>query len=102
MLKPTGNPARKMQLQMQIDAIVKSKKNKRPKKRKKDADEEELDRFADEEVTNLRIDMLRAAVEDEDANREKLPAMSKLKLLPRVKEVLQKCVALSTSPSSEL
>lgn len=75
---------------MQIDAIVKSKKSRRPKKRKKDETEEELDRFADEEVTQLRVDMLRAAAEDDEANREKLPATSKLRLLPRVKEVLQK------------
>ena len=79
-----------MQLQMQIDAIVKSKKNRRPKKRKKDADDEELDRFADEEVSQVREDMLRAAKEDDDANIAKLPATSKLKMLPRVKEVLQK------------
>ena len=75
---------------MQIDAIVKSKKNRRPKKRKKDADEEEIDRMADEEVNQLREDMLRAAADDDEANREKLPATSKLRLLPRVKEVLQK------------
>lgn len=84
--------ARKIQLAMQIDAIAKPKKSKRPKKRKKDADEEELDRMADEEVNQLREDMLRAAAEDDEANREKLPATSKLKLLPRVKEVLQKSV----------
>ena len=82
--------ARKLQLQMQIDAIVKSKKNRRPKKRKKDADEEEIDRMADEEVNQLMEDMLRAAAEDDEANREKLHATSKLRLLPRVKEVLQK------------
>ncbi|KAI5119421.1 hypothetical protein M0805_009872 [Coniferiporia weirii] len=81
---------RRLQVQMKIDAIVKAKKNNRPKKRKKDAEEDVLDRFADEEVSQLREDMLRAAAEDDDANREKLPATSKLKLLPRVKEVLQK------------
>ncbi|THH04013.1 hypothetical protein EW145_g5836 [Phellinidium pouzarii] len=81
---------RKLQVQMKIDAIVKSRKNNRPKKRKKDAEEDVLDRFADEEVSQLREDMLRSAAEDDDANREKLPATSKLKLLPRVKDVLQK------------
>lgn len=75
---------------MKIDAIVKSHKTQRPKKRKKDAEEDVLDRFADEEVSQLREDMLRAAGEDDEANREKLPATAKLKLLPRVKEVLQK------------
>ncbi|EJD06509.1 uncharacterized protein FOMMEDRAFT_131435 [Fomitiporia mediterranea MF3/22] len=86
----TPEQRQKRQLQEQIDAIVKPKKANRPKKRKKDADEEMLDRFADEEVSQLRDDMLRAAAEDDEANREKLPATSKLKLLPRVKEVLQK------------
>lgn len=76
---------------MKIDAIVKSKK-RRPKRRKKDAEEDVLDRFADEEVSQLREEMLRAAKDDDEANREKLPATSKLKLLPRVKEVLQKYV----------
>ena len=79
---------------MKIDEIVKSKKTSRPKKRKKDQEEEVLDRFADEEVAQLREDMLRAAQEDEDANKEKLPAVSKLRMLPRVKEVLQKYVFL--------
>lgn len=79
-------------MQMRIDAIVKSKKPQRPKKRKKDAEEEVLDRFADEEVSQLREEMLRAATEDDEANRDKLPATSKLRLLPKVKEVLQKFV----------
>jgi len=78
-----------MQLQMKIDAIVKSNKPHRPKKRK-GADEDALDRFADEEVSQLREEMLKAAAEDDDANKDKLPATAKLRLLPRVKEVLQK------------
>lgn len=84
--------ARKMQLQMQIDDIVKKNKTHRPKKRK-GADEDALDRFADEEVSQLREEMLKAAAEDDDANKDKLPATAKLRLLDRVKEVLQKCVA---------
>ena len=78
---------------MKIDAIVKSKRSNRPKKRKKDAEEDVLDRFADEEVSQLREEMLRAAQEDDEANREKQPATAKLKLLARVKEVLQKWVS---------
>lgn len=77
---------------MKIDAIVKSKKTARPKKRKKDAEEEVLDRMADEEVSALREEMLRAAAEDDEANKEKVPATAKLRLLPRVKDVLQKYV----------
>lgn len=86
---------------MKIDAIVKSKK-RRPKKRKKDAEEDVLDRFADEEVSQLREEMLRAAQEDDEANREKLPATSKLKLLPRVKEVLQKYVLFDYDIENQL
>ena len=82
-------------MQRQIDDIIKSKKRSRPKKRKKDAEEEVLDRFADEEAIQLREDMLRAAAEDDEANKDKLPGTAKLKLLPRVKEMLQKCVSTS-------
>ena len=74
---------------MQFDAILKPKKANRQKKRKKD-DEEILDRFADEEVSRLREAMLGAAADDEQANRDKLPATNKLKLLPQVMEVLRK------------
>ena len=81
---------KKKQLKDKIDGIVKSKKSARPKKRKKDADEEILDRFADEEVAQLREEMLKAAADDDEANREKQAATAKLRLLPRVKEVLQK------------
>lgn len=77
---------------MQIEAILKPKKTARPKKRKKDADEEILDRFADEEVSRLRESMLNAAQDDENANRAKAPATAKLRLLPQVMEVLQKSV----------
>lgn len=72
---------------MQFDAILKSKKS-RPKKRKND--EDVLDPYADEEVSRLREAMLNAAADDEQANRDKLPATNKLKLLPQVMEVLRK------------
>lgn len=64
----------------------------RPKKRKKDAEEDVLDRFADEEVSRLRDAMIQAAEEDTASNKERLPATSKLRMLPQVMEVLQKCV----------
>ncbi|KAH7908340.1 transcription factor iws1 [Hygrophoropsis aurantiaca] len=82
--------ASKLRMEMQLDAILKPKKASRRKNRKKDADEEILDRFADEEVSRLREAMLSAAADDEQANREKLPATNKLKLLPQVMEVLRK------------
>lgn len=76
---------------MQIEAILKPKKVNKSKKKRKD-DEEVLDRFADEEVSRLRESMLAAAADDDQANRDKSPATSKLKLLPQVMEVLRKCV----------
>ena len=76
---------------MQIEAILKPKRVTKSKKKQKD-DEEVLDRFADEEVSRLRESMLAAAADDDQANRDKLPATGKLKLLPQVMEVLRKCV----------
>ncbi|KAJ3479528.1 hypothetical protein NLI96_g8997 [Meripilus lineatus] len=82
--------ASKRKLDMQIEAILKPKKASRPKRKKKDADEDVLDRAADEEVSRLREAMLAAAADDEQANKEKLPATAKLRLLPQVMEVLRK------------
>ncbi|KAF8520249.1 hypothetical protein BU17DRAFT_89260 [Hysterangium stoloniferum] len=82
--------ARKAQLDLKIESILKTKKGMRPKKRKKDAEEDVLDRFADEEVERLREAMLRAVDEDIASNNERLPAISKLRMLPQVMEVLQK------------
>lgn len=82
--------ASKIRLDQQIEAILKPKKGNRQKKRKND--EEVLDRFADEEVARLREAMTNAANEDAQANREKMPATAKLRLLPEVIEVLRKYV----------
>lgn len=73
---------------MQIEAILKPKKASRQKKRKDEDDI--LDRAADEEVSRLREKMLNAAVQDEESNRDKLPAVNKLKLLPEVMDALRK------------
>jgi transcription factor SPN1 len=73
---------------MQIEAILKPKKAARSRKKK--ANEEVLDSFADAEVARLREAMNTAAEEDQRANVEKLPAVSKLKLLPEAMEILQK------------
>jgi transcription factor SPN1 len=89
LLIESHNAANKIRLDMQIEAILKPKKTSRVKKRK-NAEEEVLDRFADEEVARLHDAMLAAAVEDEQSNKEKLPATAKLKLLPQVMEVLRK------------
>ena len=82
--------ASKLKLDMTIEAILKPKKNSRPKKRKKDADEDVLDRAADEEVSRLRETMLAAAADDEQANRDKIPATAKLRALPQVLDTLRK------------
>ncbi|KIJ51089.1 hypothetical protein M422DRAFT_27156, partial [Sphaerobolus stellatus SS14] len=81
---------RKSALDLQFDSILKSKKGNRPKKRKKDAEEDVLDRFADEEVSRPREAMIQAAEDDIASNRERLPATAKLRMLPQVMEVLQK------------
>ncbi|KAI0649074.1 hypothetical protein C8Q79DRAFT_490922 [Trametes meyenii] len=78
-----------MALDMRFDAILKSKKGNRQKRKRKD-DDDVLDKYADEEVSRLREAMLAAAADDEQANKEKLPATSKLRLLPQVMEVLRK------------
>ena len=78
-------------MDMQIEAILKPKKGSRPKRKRKD-DDDVLDRFADEEVSRLREAMLTAAADDEQANKEKLPATAKLRLLPQVMDVLRKYV----------
>ena len=80
-------------MNMTIDAILKPKKANRHRKRKNDDDV--LDRVADEEVSRLRESMLVAAAEDEQANREKMPATSKLRLLPTVVDTLRKCVCVA-------
>ncbi|KAF9801647.1 hypothetical protein IEO21_10072 [Rhodonia placenta] len=78
-----------MRLDMQLEAILKPKRASKPRRKKKD-DDDVLDRYADEEVSRLREAMMTAAQDDEQANREKLPATSKLRLLPQVMEVLRK------------
>ena len=88
-----------MRLDMQIEAILKPKKGARSKRKRKD-DDDVLDRFADEEVSRLREAMLTAAADDEQANKEKLPATSKLRLLPQVMEVLRKYVCPPVSRMS--
>ena len=85
-----ASTAGRLKLDMQIEAILKPKKASRPKRKKKDADEDVLDRAADEEVSRLREAMLSAAADDEQANRDKIPATSKLKMLPQVMDVLRK------------
>ncbi|KAJ7455337.1 hypothetical protein B0H11DRAFT_1926196 [Mycena galericulata] len=80
--------ANKIRLDMQIEAILKPKKNSRPKKRK--GNDEVLDSFADDEVARLRESMNNAADEDMKSNVAKLPAVAKLRMLPEAMETLRK------------
>lgn len=80
--------ASKIRLDMQIEAILKSKKGNR--QRKKRNNDEVLDSFADDEVARLREAMNNAAEEDIKSNQEKQPATAKLKLLSEAMETLRK------------
>jgi len=82
---------------MKIDEILRTKKSNRPRKKKNN--DEVLDSFADDEVARLREAMSNAAEEDIRANQEKLPATSKLKLLPEAMETLRKYVLFLFLPS---
>lgn len=80
--------AAQIRMGQRIDEILKPKRSK-PKKRK---NEEALDSYADDQVARLRENMNAAADEDIRSNQEQLPATQKLRLLPEVVDVLQKCV----------
>lgn len=78
---------RKLRTDKIIEDALRGGKKKAPRKR---AGEDDLDVLADEEVAQLRTQMVNAADEDEDANRLKKPATNKLRLLPKVVATLQK------------
>lgn len=78
---------RKLRTDKIIEDALRGGKKKGPRKK---AGEDDLDIFADEEVAQLRTEMVTAADEDEDANRLKKPATHKLRLLPKVVATLQK------------
>ncbi|TFL04096.1 hypothetical protein BDV98DRAFT_525920 [Pterulicium gracile] len=83
----TPEQARQATLDRRINEILKPKKANRPKKRK---DEDDLDKFADEEVSKLKDAMNAAAEADEAAIHNKQPAYAKVKLLPEVMNTLRK------------
>jgi len=86
----SGKELIRAQVDARIDAALKS--GKRRTARRRTQGEDDLDLMADEEVSALRTEMIVAADEDEEANRYKQPATSKLRLLPRVVSTLQKYV----------
>lgn len=63
---------------------------KKVKKRKRRDGYDDLDKIADDEVDQLKNDMMQAADNDQEANNQKRPATEKLRLLPRVVATLQK------------
>lgn len=97
----SGKELIRAQVEARIDAALKS--GKRRTSRRRTQGEDDLDMMADEEVSALRTEMMMAADEDEEANRYKQPATSKLRLLPRVVSTLQKYVCMllpSQDPSA--
>lgn len=83
--------ANKLRLDMKIDEILlRSKKSSRPRKKKSSPNTQVLDSFADDEVARLREAMNAAAEEDIKANLDKIPALSKLRLLNEVGDTLRK------------
>ncbi|KAM0787115.1 hypothetical protein ACM66B_006370 [Microbotryomycetes sp. NB124-2] len=81
--------ARRRALEARIDAIVKTTKRAGGKK-KKNANEDDLEQMNDEAVATLRVEMLTAADRDVEANQQGMYAVNKLRLLPRVVEMMQK------------
>ncbi|KAK0519007.1 Transcription factor iws1 [Tilletia horrida] len=85
-MPPMTEKERRMQdLNKRIDQALKAGKKKRGRKQE-DVD----DIFFAESVTQLRNEMLDAAVRDEEANLSKGLVIEKLKLLPKVMATLQK------------
>ncbi|BGP36034.1 Transcription factor iws1 [Rhodotorula toruloides] len=85
---------RRKQLASRLDAIVKKPTGKG--KKKKQQDEEDLEMMNDEAVATLRSEMLKAADLDQDENDVGRPAVNKLRLLPRVVDLMQKSALADT------
>lgn len=83
----TEEQLRKLELDKKIKDVLKPAK--RAKKRTK-ANEDDLDKIADDYVAALRVEMMVAANEDKEAHKEGIPAVAKLRMLPRVMDTLQK------------
>ncbi|KAK4047842.1 Transcription factor iws1 [Microbotryomycetes sp. JL201] len=81
--------ARRRALDAQLEAIIKKPKRAGGKK-KKNANEDDLEMMNDEAVAKLRVDMLEAAEKDVEDNEQGRYAVHKLRLLPRVVEMMQK------------
>lgn len=86
---------RRKDLASRLSAIVKKPQGTKGRK-KKAQDEEDLEMLNDEAVATLRKDMLRAADDDREQNELGRPAVNKLKMLPRVVDLMQKTALADT------
>ncbi|KAK9383606.1 uncharacterized protein V2V93DRAFT_320098 [Kockiozyma suomiensis] len=72
------------ELEDKIDAVLK------PQKKRKKVDEDDIEQMQDERIAQVRDQMREAAMKDAEAIKEGIPAMHKLKMLPEVRNILQK------------
>ncbi|KAK9462125.1 uncharacterized protein V1516DRAFT_690671 [Lipomyces oligophaga] len=72
------------ELEERLDAAIK------PQKKRKKVDEDDLEQMQDERIAQTRDKMRDAAFKDAEAIREGKPAIYKIKMLPDVREILQK------------
>ncbi|SGY39984.1 BQ5605_C003g02304 [Microbotryum silenes-dioicae] len=82
--------ARRKALDDRLKEIIKPTKARTGGKKRKDADDDDLEAFNDEKVAELRTAMLRAADADITENEAGRYAPNKLRMLPRVVEMMQK------------
>ncbi|GAA5934093.1 transcription factor SPN1 [Sporobolomyces koalae] len=85
---------RRRELRAKIDAAAKQPNRKTGKKKK--ADEEDLEMMNDEAVANLRNKMILAAERDVEDNQDGKPATHKLRMLPKVIDLMQKTALAET------
>ncbi|BGP44165.1 Transcription factor iws1 [Rhodotorula kratochvilovae] len=81
---------RRKELSRRITAAAKKPAGTGRSKKRKQQDEEDLEMMNDEAVATLRSEMLRAAEEDIEENNVGRPALNKLRLLPKVVDLMQK------------
>ncbi|BGP21073.1 hypothetical protein JCM10213_007591 [Rhodosporidiobolus nylandii] len=87
---------RRRDLSKRLTEIVKKPSGKGKSKKKKQKDEEDLEMLNDEAVATLRNQMFTAAERDIEENEMGRPAVHKLRLLPKVVELMQKTALADT------
>uniref|UniRef100_A0A060SY25 Transcription factor IWS1 n=1 Tax=Blastobotrys adeninivorans TaxID=409370 RepID=A0A060SY25_BLAAD len=76
---------KKREIERRLDEALKP-----TSKRRKKLDGDDIEQMQDEAVSNLREQMRNAAIEDAECIKNGVPAVNKLRMLPRVEAVLQK------------